>query len=52
MEKHKIGLYPETELFEWIKENAEAETRSINNYVLMVLRFAKEHPEILNPNAV
>ena len=50
--KQKINLYPEEELYDWIVEKSKADTRSINNYVLMVLNFAKDHPEILNPHAV
>lgn len=41
------SIYPDIELFDWIEERAEAENRSINNYILMILKFAREHPEIL-----
>ena len=44
--KPKISLYPDDELMKWIKESSKAERRSMNSFILMLLDYFKNHPEI------
>ena len=38
----KISLYPNKELKEWLEEMSKGEHRSVNNFILLVLREYKE----------
>jgi len=45
---NKINLYPKDELLKAIQAGAEKENRSMNNYILTILKhFCLEHPELL-----
>ena len=44
--KNKISLYVDDELYEWIKDNAEVEDRSLNKFCIIMFKYFKEHPEV------
>ena len=48
--KNKISLYVDDELYEWIKDNAEVEDRSLNKFCIIMLKYFKEHPEVSGLN--
>lgn len=44
--KEKINIYPDQDLREWIKESANSQNRSVNNFILTIIKYFAEHPEI------